>query len=132
DPQALFRTLIANYCSRFNWAYFDRYDMDKVGQLGSGFSLILLHKYCDRKRTAGFYADKYFKAFPQLIAPYSNMEGPYAIKVPERCYSLRTFERFMQYFGLIHMEQAGWDAPLYISRTVLFDRLITCIAHKEA
>jgi hypothetical protein len=42
-----------------------------------------------------------------------------------QCYSLRTFDRFLDYLGLIHIERSGhrYDDDKLITKTPLFDKL---------
>jgi len=127
DNDKLLRSIFVTFGAKFNWAYFDGYGENNIGQLGYGFSLILLGKYGKDKRLDTFYADKYFKAYPQLInnslTPRFGTVESYA----SRCYSLRTFDRFLDYFGLIKIEQdKKWDADKYISKTEIYDKLIKC------
>jgi len=42
--------LFKTFCTKFNWGYFDGYEYEKWGQLGFGFSLVLLGKYGNLKR----------------------------------------------------------------------------------
>jgi hypothetical protein len=130
--EELFRTIIQTFANRFNWAYFDGYGDNKIGQLAFGFSLILLAKYGSERRKDSFYAEKYFKAFPMLTetveANYDTKENKAA-----RCYSLRTFERFLNYFGVILIEEEGkgLDSIRYITKTSLFDRLFKILPHRD-
>lgn len=130
DNPEFFRLIFTTFATRFNWAYYDGFGDNKIGQLGYGFSLILLSKYGDEKRIDSFYADKYFKAYPQLletISPnYGTIEG-----FLSRCYSIRIFERFLHYFGLILIEQEKplMSSAIYVTKTALFDKLIKCTPH---
>jgi hypothetical protein len=121
DNFNLLKLILETFGNRFNWAYFDLYGSNKIGQLGYGFSLILLHKYGDAKRLDGFYADKYFTAFPDLLAPLppEGYKNEYA-----GCYTLRTFERFLNYFGVIEYEKSRMRIDNKVQKTALFDRLI--------
>ncbi len=125
DNYELLRLILLTFATKFNWAYYDGYGDNQIGQLGYGFSLILLSKYGQEKRLDTFYADKYFNAYPLLLESiepsYGTLES-YAA----RCYSIRTFERFLDYFGLIMIEKEGkWlNSKKYITKTDLFDRLI--------
>jgi hypothetical protein len=130
DHVELFRLILETFGSKFNWAYFDGYGNNNIGQLGYGFSLILLSRYGREKRPDTFYAQKYFKAYPDLlksIVPAFGTVERYAF----RCYSLRTFERFLVCLGLISIEKSGptWDAEIRITKTELFDKLIHCKPH---
>lgn len=129
NPELL-RQIFRAFGSKFNWAYYDGFGENSIGQLGFGFSLILLRKYGGEKQIDRFYSAKYFNAFPQLIeniqpSKYQTIEGQTA-----RCYSIRTFERFLDYFGLIKIElENKMDAPKYITKTDLFDKLIILRPH---
>ncbi len=133
DNNELFRLIFITFASKFNWAYYDGYGDNNIGQLGYGYSLILLSNYGGTKRPDTFYAEKYFKAFPMLlksITPtYRTLES-YAAD----CYSVRTFERFLDYFGLISIDEVGkaLNSQKYITKTDLFDKLIKCNPHNTA
>jgi len=127
DLPLLLDRVLQTFCRKFNWGYFDRYDADDIGSLGVGFSLILLSKYGQDRRPGRFYADKYFRAYPRLLAPI----GPTPYQTPESyaasCYTLRTFERFLAYFGLVRIKRgARWNSDIHVSTTPLFDQLISC------
>ena len=130
DNHALLKLIFQTFATKFNWAYFDGYGDNQIGQLGYGFSLILLSKYGQEKHLDSFYAEKYFKAFPQLL---DSLEPNYGTleRYSTNCYSIRTFKRFLDYFGLINIEEqgTGLDAKIYITKTDLFDRLIKCTPH---
>ncbi len=90
-PDALFIKMLETCMLRINWGAFDRYESGNIGQLGAGFTLLLLIKYGKEQRPASFYADKYLKAFPML-----EQEGN-----ARQCYISRTFSRFLLSFGLV-------------------------------
>ncbi|MBC8346188.1 MAG: hypothetical protein ISR82_06375 [Candidatus Marinimicrobia bacterium] len=126
----LLKHIFSVFGSKFNWSYFDLFGEDNIGQMGFGFTLILLSKYGNNKQLDTFYADKYFNAFPMLI----NYSIKSSYETPEShafdSYSIRSFDRFLDYFGLINIEQEKkWDADKYISKTDLFDSLISCTPH---
>lgn len=127
--ELIFKTMTTN----FNWAYYDGYGDNQIGQLGFGFSMILLNKYGKTKRLDKFYAERYFNAFPDLL----ELEAPTSFEIPEKrsnnCYSLRTFDRFLDYFGLIKIETIGekWNPDKYIVKTDLFDKFIKVRPHNN-
>lgn len=131
DNYKLLKTILETFTTKFNWAYYDGFGDNQIGQLGFGFTLILLSKYGKKKRPDAFYAEKYFKAYPNLketIHPsYDTVDN-----VSKRCYSLRTFDRFLDYFGVIDIEQTGhrFNDEKYITKTALFDKLIKVEPHK--
>ncbi len=130
DNYELLRLILMTFATKFNWAYNDGYGENQIGQLGYGFSLILLSKYGKEKRLDSFYAERYFKAYPQLLESVEPVYGTLE-KYTTNCYSVRTFERFLDYFGLINIEEEGkgLDSIRYISKTDIYDRLIKCTPH---
>jgi len=132
DNHELLRLILLTFAAKFNWAYYDGYGENQIGQLGNGFSMILLSKYGHENRLNSFYAEKYFKAFPLLldtVAPnYGTLE-----RYSTDCYSLLTFERFLDYFGLVNIDRQGkgLDSKTYITKTDLFDRLIKITPHNK-
>ena len=131
DDAKVFKQLFETYCRKFNWAYLDGYQGEQIGRFGFGFSLILLKKYGDVMREDNFYAYKYFNALPALMegeaSAYNTVEQDC-----NRCYSIRTFDRFLLYFSLLEISQERqYDSPKYINKTALFDKLIEVLPHKE-
>lgn len=129
----LFELMFKTLATKFNLGYYDAYPDEEIGQTGFGFSLILLHKYGKTKHLNTFYAEKYFKAFPFLYKPDKEFVLKVSKNWPDRCYSTRTFERFLNYFGLIKMEITGeiLNNKKYISKTYLFDKLIRVRPHSK-
>ena len=130
----LLKLIFTTMATKYNWAYFDGYGDNNFGQFGYGFSLILLSKYGNTQHIDRFYANMYIKAFPDI-----EMEGIYKRYIStERynanCYSLRFFSRFLDYFGLIRIdeEKAEWNADKFITKTALFDKFIKVRPHKKA
>lgn len=132
DDFRLLKTVLDTFTKKFNWAYYDGYGDNQIGQLGYGFSLILLSKYGHENRLDSFYSEKYFKAYPQLL---DSIEPNYGTleSYSTGCYSIRTFERFLDYFGLIRIDEQGksLDSKTYITKTNLFDKLINVRPHNS-
>ncbi|TXD51493.1 MULTISPECIES: hypothetical protein [unclassified Polaribacter] len=124
DYHKLFKTIFETFTTKFNWAYFDGFSNDEVGQSGFGFTLILLEKYGKEYRSPEFYADKYLNAF--------NFETRNdALRFadnPETTYMVRTFRRFLDYFGFIEFENDERNSKIRITKT--FAELIKIQAHK--
>lgn len=131
DNYELLRLILLTFATKFNWAYYDGYGENQIGQLGYGFSLILLSKYGNEKRLDSFYAEKYFKAYPKLLESVETNYGTLESN-STNCYSIRTFDRFLDYFGLIKIDKdgSGLNTKKYFTKTDLFDRLIKCTPHK--
>ncbi len=117
---------------KFNWAHYDGYGQNSIGQIGFGFSMILLSKYGAEKRLDKFYSDKYFKAFPDSINEITDIYLSSKKAQAEKCYSLRTFERFLEYFGLVKIESKDriFDKK-YVTKTELFDKMIKSTPHNK-
>lgn len=120
DPHTLFLHIFEVFTTKFNWGYFDNYENDEIGQMGFGFSLILLNKYGSKMRDSSFYAEKYLKAFnytENVISEYSNEN--------HRMYEVRTYNRFLKYFGLVEIKEGESILDsIEIKTTQLFKELI--------
>ena len=132
DNRKLFENIITTFGTRFNWAYYDGYGNNQIGQLGFGFSLILISKYGSEKREDSFYSKKYLSAFPLLIEQIEPSNFRPREKQASDCYSLRTFDRFLDYFGIIKIEsEAKWNSKKFIKKTELYDKLIKVRPHNN-
>ena len=128
----LLNQIFITFGYKFNWAYYDGYGGNKIGQLGFGFSLILLSKYGSEKLFDQFYGLKYLNAFPMLLENIQPSEFNTRETQAVRCYSLRTFDRFLDYFGLIKIDfDEKLDSRKFIRKTELFDKLIKIRPHKN-
>lgn len=132
DNQKLFDLIFKTMTQKFSWAYYDHYENEQIGQFGFGFSLILLSKYGAEKQLDNFYSDKYIKAFPQFLESINPTYGTIE-EYAGNCYSVRTFERFMHFFGLVKIEKEGkmLDRMKFIIKTELFDKLIKVRPHNK-
>lgn len=131
DDFETLRLIFSTFATKFNWAYYDAFDEKRTGQLGFGFSLILLSKYGNIKRTDDFYSEKYFKAFPMLLKGFSDPYYDTVEKMATHCYSVRTFERFLNYFNLVEIENNMKKRNIHITKTALFDKFIKCVPHRK-
>jgi len=121
----LVQLIMKTYGLKFNWAYFDGYGENGIGQIRFGFSLILLSRYGHEWQRDRFYAQKYFRAFPDLLNVPDSLYGDSIVEC-EDCYSYRFFENFMTYFGLVDINSEGefLRKNLSVIKTDLFDKLI--------
>jgi hypothetical protein len=129
DDFILFQLILKTFCEKFNWAHLDYYGENNIGQLGFGFSLILFYKYGNEKRSEKFYQEKYFNAFPILLENITSPSYSTKERYAGHCYSLRTFDRFLSYFGFIQIEKEKMDADMFIIKTNIFDKLIEVLPH---
>ncbi|MDR0639329.1 MAG: hypothetical protein LBG27_10605 [Spirochaetaceae bacterium] len=113
----LFSVILSVFVSKFNWPYYDRYEDEKIGQFGAYFSIYLLSRYGNEKRNAEFYANKYFRAFFKEYIGI-NTEKHHA-------YSLRTFDRFLKYFGFLEeFNENKLTGTISVKKTELFEKYI--------
>lgn len=108
------KKILNTFGSKFNLGYFDGYENSQIGQHDFKFSLYLLYKFGEKEREKNFYANKYFTAFP--------MNGD-CNERNKSCYTLRTFQRFFNYFGIIEQDKT-WNDP-NVKITNLFKKYIT-------
>lgn len=122
DNEKLLPLLFTTYCKRFNWGYFDGYELDTWGQVGCGFTLRLLSRYGNLKRKSTFYAAKYFDALPDLL------DFPFSVEIQNqgfRAYAHRTFNYFLSDFGLVEYTDKEILEPGDVIKTKLFDAFIS-------
>jgi hypothetical protein len=132
DNHKLLKSIFTAFGMKFNWAYYDSFGDNQIGQLGFGFSLILISKYGSIKRLDSFYSSKYFSTFPMLIKQIEPSRFDSNEVMASKCYSLRTFDRFLDYFGLIKIESENkWNSEKFIVKTELFDKLIKVRPHSS-
>lgn len=116
DGNSILREILTVLFYKFNWGYFDGHESEDIGQIIPAFSLFLLKKYGSTKRSSYFYAEKYFKAFPQL---QEEQDSSF------RCYSLRTFERYFRFMGFVDVDKEEIVGPVDIRKTAFFDKLFS-------
>lgn len=125
DKQMLLEELLHSFTCQYNFAYFDAFRNRIAAGLGNGFSLILLAKYGDVKRSHRFYAEKYYIAFPDVLYDFVESYGSVE-RVSGSCYNIRTFERYMAHFGLVTIEEKEkYFGDTFITKTDLFDKMIS-------
>jgi len=123
DDHQLLLLIFTTFCQKFNWSYFDGYELEEWGQFGFAFSLVLLHKYGSLKRKASFYAKKYYTAFPDLLD--FNPFTPELKNSAYGGYAYRTFERGLAYFGFVDYDRGLAFDPSFVIKTKLFDAFVS-------
>lgn len=123
----IFRKIITVYCYKLNWGYLNYFPEDSIGNMGFGFSLILLSKYGDATHPINFYAKKYFKAFPFLREEYPIHPKFPDLFTPEKSYESKTFHKFFNDFGfvIIEFDDEGYKVR-NVKKSLIFDKLIRC------
>lgn len=122
----LFKAIFRSYCLEFNWGFNDYYINYPVGQFGFGYSMYLMDRFGDKLLPSEFYSSAYLKAIPDLIDHFADEVYTSAESQFHDCYTLRTFERFLDWFGLVQIEKNpdGRTKPDFkLMRSALFDQI---------
>jgi hypothetical protein len=105
---ALWQLVLHTFTARFSWASHDGYASPTAGQLGWAYSVYLLARFGTRVHPVSFYAGHYQRAFPSALADFA--EATYASPAEQQladCYEVRTFERGLNWFGLVAVSQSA-------------------------
>ncbi len=105
NRQDFFKLFFSTFADKFNWGFNDGYPQQPIGQIGWSFTIYLLGKFGKDYQPDSFYSKKYLTALPDLLKHftqerYSSLENQF-----KRCYSVRTFERFLIWFGLVEIKE---------------------------
>jgi hypothetical protein len=121
----LFKEIFSIFTTKFNWAYNDGYGDNPIGQMGFAFSLMLVSKYGYTEQHFDFYAQKYRKAFPALLTTIEEPHFQNKEMEMDWCFALRTFERFMMWFGLIDVSDkiAVSNKSYHLHKSDIFDQI---------
>ncbi|MCF7918306.1 MAG: hypothetical protein K9N06_00150 [Candidatus Cloacimonetes bacterium] len=128
--------LLRNLLHFFTYEYFpggwDEFGDTVTGQLGIGFSLILLNKYGYEKRTDNFYAKKYLDVFPQLIEPAElNLTGKKLRDHYAMIYRYRFFNFYCRLFNLIEEYDASKKKKRNVEISDVFIDLFNFLPSEE-
>ncbi len=119
----IFYEFLKTFALEFNWAYNDRHDDEKLGQIGFLYSLYLLNKYGKEKRDLNFYTNLYFLAFPSFV---ENDDENYSMK--EFAYHTRFIDRFALWFGFAEEEitvgKNYLERDIKLKKTKLLEQLL--------
>jgi hypothetical protein len=99
-----FETFLYAFTEMFIWNFNDGYPENEVGQRAWAYSIYLLSKYGNEYKPYSFYAKKYLDALPFDLDQFENIYAESAEKNYFNCYEVRTFSRFMLWFGLAENE----------------------------
>ena len=128
NRQAFFELFISTFADKFNWGFNDGYPEKPIGQIGWTFTIYLLGKYGQQFRKESFYAEKYLKALPDLLKEFQTDGFRTAEEQYSRCYSVRTFERFLEWFGIVEVDRKDtekWTSDLNIKATNILTKIFS-------
>lgn len=128
DYPLLMETILNSYGWDINLAYFDGWENEFIGQYQFGISIFLLAIYGDEERKTTFYSERY-AVHNNFIDEVDGDDGfGDSVESFHRCYEVRTFERFLNFLGLVEykvIKRRGEKRYALVSKTALFDKLIT-------
>jgi hypothetical protein len=105
NRQAFFELFITTFADKFNWGFNDGYPEKPIGQIGWTFTIFLLGKFGKQYRLDSFYAEKYSKALPDFLNEFENSILRTKTEQFTSCYRVRSFERFLEWFGLVEIQK---------------------------
>jgi hypothetical protein len=101
---ALWALVLDTFTNRFLWASHDGYPSQTVGQTGWAYSVYLLARFGQQPHPVSFYAALYQRAFPFVLAEFTDPAYRTPLEQLTHCYGVRTFERGLNWFGLLGPE----------------------------
>ena len=126
DDNALIQLLFTQSMIRFNWGYFDAFDLEYVGSFGFKYTLYLLAKYGNEEHEEGFYANLFMRSFPIIL---ELLEMKYNLQDPDvkfyRCYNNRCFRRIFLYWGLVELDKIEILRNSFVKTTPFFNAFIS-------
>lgn len=102
----LWPLVLHTFTSRFAWASHDGYPAPEVAQTGWAYSVYLLARFGQQPQPVHFYAAHYQRAFPFVLAEFTDTAYRTPLDQLAHCYGVRTFERGLNWLGLTE--------PLYL------------------
>ena len=101
---ALWALVLDTFTRRFPWASHDGYPSETVGQTGWAYSVYLLARFGQQPHPVHFYAAHYQRAFPFVLAEFTDPAYRTPLEQLAHCYGVRTFERGLNWLGLLDAE----------------------------
>ena len=126
NRQAFFELFITTFADKFNWSFNDGYPEKPIGQIGWTFTVYLLKKYGKHFQSESFYAEKYLKALPEFLNEFETNGYRPQNELFASCYGVRTFQRFLEWFGLVETDREirkKWNEDLKIKATDILTKI---------
>ena len=123
NRQQFFELFISTFADKFNWGFNDGYPEKPIGQIGWTFTIYLLNKFGKEFRSESFYAEKYLKALPDLLNEFETDGYRPQKEQFANCYGVRTFQRFLDWFGLVETDRKKWNEDLNIKTAEILTKV---------
>lgn len=132
NREKLFQHVLYTFTREFDWSYNDGYpDFSFCGE-ASGFSIYLLSKFGDKENSLDFYSRKFLNAFPMSTSEFQSANYSSATDMFSRCYQVRTFSRFFEWFSLTnYFEETSpfSEKKAPVRKSDLFDQVFEVQKH---
>ncbi|NOQ52929.1 MAG: hypothetical protein GQ578_12040 [Desulfuromonadaceae bacterium] len=109
----IFPRLLRAYAQKFNWAYRDGYPDLGFVQQAFLFTLYLLHRHGNNWKPHTFYAGSFLRAFPRVLDEVPAVSYRTPEETVRSCYTHRTLECFVGFFGLAEVEKISKERYSY-------------------
>lgn len=114
------------YTEKLPWSKLDGYPELPVGNLGWAYTIYMLLQEGEISHEVRYYGAKYLLAFPEFMEIFPQRTYGTVEENLISCYSLRTFERFLEWWGLVKKtrEPVSWtekDQTTYVATPALKD-----------
>lgn len=126
NRQWFFELFMATFADKFNWGYNDLYTEKPIGKTAWSFTIYLLGKFGKEYQSDSFYAEKYLKALPIFLNEFKTGELRTDLEQFTTCFSVRSFERFLEWFGIVEIQKEGtrfFDRNLKIRSTEILPKI---------
>ena len=109
----LFQHIFEIYAVKFNLGYHDGYSDEVEVQKSLGFTIYLLLKYGMEERDSGFFSGKIIKAYPHILAVFSDSHYVSGEESFQNCYNHRIMKSFLNWFNLIEIKGENVPGKLF-------------------
>lgn len=103
----LFETIFLTFAFKFNLDYNDGYDDNITGIVARMFIIKLLLSNSNNLQNASYYAYKFLYTMPGILDLYDEKSEEVKKRIFLRCFNVRMFERFFNWFGFTETKQIG-------------------------
>jgi hypothetical protein len=127
DDMSMFKKIIKVFTGEYNWGYLDGNNQDiRISEIVS-YNYYLVGRYGKTEKKYSFYLEKLLEAFPMALELiFLEKEWQTKKEIFGRINFLRTFQRYMEYMGLVQCSEQWSDKK--VKKTDLFDKIIDLTA----
>jgi hypothetical protein len=128
SPQEAYQFLFEAFAKKFNWAYGDGYPEVYTIQMAAFYSIYLIQKNGRKWISPNVLIEGIVHAFPHIMKDPELIDSYFGVMdTLTSCYSLRTLDRFLRFFGLIetqHQKQGMVTRISKIKATPLLSEIV--------